>query len=432
MRFPLKIGVPLRPPLIIAASDGDDSAVVDTGPFSTRHHYWKGVVWLLIALGAQTGASLVSEEIEAFYSQFLFYHVVRGLSMINKFAKGVALGEIFFALLAIWFGLWSLWYLRRSWRRETRFYHVMKVFFLQILWVMSILVPIFLALWGLNYQRMPLAETLGLSPIPTRAGDLESIGLQIVTGVNSGYDLARGSGEATSERPNPPSREAIFRAVEQSFQNESLLGQAARGDFSDPKPLMLSRLASWAGVSGLYIPFTGEVTFNEEVPAFDLPMAIAHYKAHQRGYAREDEANFIGYVVCVNSTEPYVRYSGYLYGLKVLDVLSKGNVDRYNDLLSRLGEGPRADLKEREEFWKRMRSSALGALSRRIFSAYLRANRVDGGVKSYDEDVPLIIGYYLKNPQRQSPGADQTPTAGTDSPENQPAPAAAARTPTTF
>jgi hypothetical protein len=384
-------------------------------------------VWLLIALGVQTGASLISEEVEAFYSQFLFYHTVRGLSAVNKFAKGIAVGEIFFALLAVWFGLWSLWYLRRSWRHETRLYNVLKVFFLQILWVMSVLVPIFLVLWGLNYQRMPLAETLGFDRIPTRAGELESIGLQIVSGVNSNYDQARGS----AERPAAPAREAIFKAIEQAFQNEPIIGEAGRGVFSDPKPLQLSRPASWASVSGLYIPFTGEVTFNTDVPAFDLPRVIAHHKAHQRGYAREDESNFIAYIVCINSTDPYVRYSGYLYGLKVLEVLSKGNVDRYNDLYSRINEGPKADLRERSAFWERMRSSALGAASRRIFSAYLRANRVHGGIKNYDEDVPLIIGYYLKYPQRQLPSGDQSPTAGAASPEIPPEPSpTAARSPT--
>src|SRR5262249_56725500 len=104
----------------------------------------------------------------------------------------MCLGEILFVLLVFWFTSWSFWYLRRSLRRETRIYNVSKVFFLQILWVMSILVPIFLILWGLNYQRMPLAETLKFDRIPTRAGELGAIGLQIVNGVNSSYDLARG------------------------------------------------------------------------------------------------------------------------------------------------------------------------------------------------------------------------------------------------
>jgi hypothetical protein len=159
-------------------------------------------------------------------------------------------------------------------------------------------------------------------------------------------------------------------------------------------------------------------------------MVIAHHKAHQRGYAKEDEANFIGYVVCINSTEPYVRYSGYLYGLKVLEVLSKGNVDRYNDLLSRVNDGPRTDLRARSEFWEETKSPTLSAISRRIFSAYLRVNRVHGGVKNFDEDVPLIIGYYLKFPQRQLPGAEQPQGAG--STENQSTQPTAERSPDTL
>jgi len=426
MRIPWKLGVPIRPPVFIGTGDSEDSAADDGNPFTTRSSYWKGTVWLLIALAAQTAASLMSEEVESFYSKFIFYYTTRGLSTVNKFLQNIALGEIFFALIVIWFSLWSLWYLRRSWRRETRLYNVVKVFFLQILWAMGILVPIFLAFWGLNYQRLPLAESLGFDRAPTRAGELESIGLQIVNGVNSNYDLARGS----AERPAPPARDAIYKVIEQAFQSETLLGDANRGALSDPKPLRLSRLTSWAGVSGFYIPFTGEVTFNANVPAFDLPMVIAHHKAHQRGYAKEDEANFIGYVVCINSTEPYVRYSGYLYGLKVLEVLSKGNVDRYNDLLSRVNDGPRTDLRARSEFWEGTKSPTLSAISRRIFSAYLRVNRVHGGVKNFDEDVPLIIGYYLKFPQRIQPGADQPQGAG--STENQPAQPTAERSPDTL
>jgi hypothetical protein len=426
MRIPWKFDMPFRPPIIIAGEG--DVAEEDGNPFTTRSSYWKGTVWLLLALGAQTAASLMSEEVESYYSRFLFFYTVRGLSAVNKYVKSVAVGELFFALIVIWFSLWAIWYLRRSWRRETRPYHVLKAFFLQILWLGSLLVPIFLAFWGLNYQRTPLAETLAFERVPTHVGDLGTIGLQIVSGVNSNYDLARGNGE----RPTPPTREAMYKTIEQGFLNETLLGDAAKGALSDPKPLALSRLASWAGVTGFYIPFTGEVTFNPDIPPVEVPMAIAHHKAHQRGYAREDEANFIGYIVCINSTDPYIRYSGYVYGLKVLDALPKGNVDRYSDI----NDGPKADLAARAQFWDRTQSSTLHAVSRRVFSAYLRVNRVSGGVKNLDEDVPLIIGYYLKYPQRQpadGAGMDQTPTTGAASPDTESAPPpAVVKTPNTL
>ncbi|MGH9769528.1 MAG: DUF3810 domain-containing protein [Blastocatellia bacterium] len=420
--------------MIIATSgDVDDVAADDGNPFTTRRSYWKGVVWLLIALGVQTIASLMTEEVESFYSQFFYYYIARGLSSVNKYIQSVAIGEILFAMAMIWFGLWALWYLRRSWRRETRLYDVLKVFCLQILWAMSILVPIFLLFWGLNYQRLPLAETLEFDRRPTRAGELESIGLQIVSGVNSNYDQARGAREWLGASTLPITTDALYKSIERAFQNETLLGEASQGEFSNPKPLLLSRLTSWAGVSGFYISFTGEVTFNDQIPAYDLPMVIAHHKAHQRGYAREDEANFIGYIVCINSNEPYVRYSGYLHGLKVLDALSKGNLDRYNELLSRVSEGPKTDLRERAAFWERMKSSALGAVSRRTFSAYLRVNRVPGGIKNFDEDVALIMSYYLKFPQRQLPSADQPPSADTEFQQRLPEPSPQpTRSPETF
>src|SRR5262249_5525809 len=158
-------------------------------PFTTRNSFKKATIWLLIALGAQTFASLMSEEVETVYSQFIFYYITRGLSAVNKYTQSFALGEIFFAILVAWFSLWSLWYLRRSWRRESRIYDVVKVFFLQLFWLAGLLVPLFLGLWGLNYQRLPLAETLKFDRVSTRAGELESIGLQIVTGVNINYEV---------------------------------------------------------------------------------------------------------------------------------------------------------------------------------------------------------------------------------------------------
>src|SRR5262245_64048664 len=98
--------------------------------------YCKVTVLLLISLGAHTAASLMSEEVESFYSKNIFFYTTRGLSAANKFLPSISLGEIFFLLAVIWFSLWSLWYLRRSWRRETRLYHVVKVFFLQMFWAM--------------------------------------------------------------------------------------------------------------------------------------------------------------------------------------------------------------------------------------------------------------------------------------------------------
>ena len=84
MRFRWKLGVPVRPPVVIAAPAEVDEAVAGDsgGPFRTRRHYWRAIVWLLVALGAQAVAALLTEEVESVYSQFFYYYIARWLSAI--------------------------------------------------------------------------------------------------------------------------------------------------------------------------------------------------------------------------------------------------------------------------------------------------------------------------------------------------------------
>src|SRR2546421_2599 len=117
---------------------------------------------------------------------------------------------------------------------------------------------------------------------------------------------------------------------------------------------------SHLGLSGFYMPFTGEPNFNAAQPDFDLPYVVAHEKAHQRGFAREDEANFIAFVVCVNSTNPYVRYSGYLNALNVVGAFVSLDPQLNKSLFERVGEGPRNDLRARAAFWARYEGPARG------------------------------------------------------------------------
>ena len=348
-------GVPLRPPVTVirraappppevveeimeeaaeAASEGESIA------FTTRRAYWRGVVWLLMSLGLQWLANLMPEFVEQFYSLTIYHYLGRWLSAPGRIVNRVGLGEISLLLLLFWFILWCIWYLRRSIRREARFGHVIKVFFLQVLWVFSILVPLFLFLWGFNYQRMPLAETMGLERRPAaRSGELEAVSLQIINGANRNYQAARGNLDWVGASRMAITKPDLYKIIENAFQKETMLGKASQGGFSEPKPLHMSKLASWMGISGFYISYTAEVTYNYEVPDIDLPMTIAHHKAHQRGYAREDEANFIAHLICTKSSDPYVRYSGYMYALKLIEPLAKADRAQYESLVSRLGAG---------------------------------------------------------------------------------------------
>lgn len=84
------------------------------------------------------------------------------------------------------------------------------------------------------------------------------------------------------------------------------------------KPSLFDDFMSFTGILGYYNPFTAEAQFNAKLPSSYLPFTLAHESSHQLGYAREQEANFIGYLIGVNSENIELRYSTEYFTLKSL------------------------------------------------------------------------------------------------------------------
>ncbi|MCI0339349.1 MAG: DUF3810 domain-containing protein [Acidobacteria bacterium] len=401
----MPFNIPLRPPVALAPASAPPpkaEAVVGAeagvpAKFAIRWLYWRATQWLLVALGIQTLAALMPSIVEVVYSQKIYHFVSRSLSIINRIFT-FSVGEVFLVALVIWFILWALWYMRRAFRGESRFFDVIKLLLLHMLWSFAVLYFIFLMFWGLNFQRMPIADTWGLERRPARSDELQAIGARIVDGINRNYrDASEGQDWARSSTL-PVTRQRLNQALETSFQNTTLLQEASQGGLGIPKSLYFTRMAGYMGYSGIYMPFTGEPTINDTIPPAELPFAMANQKAHQRGFAREDEANFVAYVICTNADDPYVRYSGYLHGVKVLDVIERAGI---SGLKGSIGPGPSADLDASRQFWATVKNPDISSMSTQLLSAYLRLNRVRSGVANYDEDIPLIIGFYLKNSGRE-------------------------------
>lgn len=397
MRFPLRPNVTPR----AAAAEADE--VEESGGDSVedvtaRYLFWRALFWLIMGFGVQTFAALSPELVESYYSQLIYYYLVRWLSVFNKFVP-FAIGEALIGLIIVFYIGWTIWYFTRVFRRETSFLDVIKVLLLQWAWLFVFAFALFLLMWGLNYQRMPIEERMGLEQRAEGREEVIAVGRRIIDGINRNYTtrdvpLATGTSQLTIGHAR------LHQSIESAFQLESMLGAASQGGFANPKPLYFSNVATWLDIRGVYIPYTGEAVYNDRVLDCDLPFTIAHVKAHQRGYAREDEANFIAFVTCIKSNEPYIRYSGYLHALKVLDFLAKSDVQSAEFLKAQVLPGPLADVKARETYWERSKSPYLATATNTITNIYLRANRIRGGLKNFSEDTPLIVNYMLKNPER--------------------------------
>ena len=326
--------------------------------------------------------------VEGFYSRSSYPFVVSGISLISRrfsFSLGEILTFIILLIVCVWLFVFCSELVRQ---RVARRRWVLKWLRCGV-WIAASLLWLFIITFGLNYQRPLLFELLGYEIRKAEPQELEALGRSLIESINQTYTEAHEGG-----RPAPDS-ESIVKLLNESYDTIPELRLLPRGDFASPKPVFASEVLTRLGISGIYFPFTAEPNYNADIPDFQLPFSIAHEMAHQRGVARESEANFVAYVVCVNSRDPFVRYSGHRHGLGVLSELYKVDPEKTKELSRQLGAGYREDSRRAAAFWAKA-SGAAGALSHRVNNLYLRANRVKAGVADYSNSTTLIIAYHLR------------------------------------
>lgn len=172
--------------------------------------------------------------------------------------------------------------------------------------------------------------------------------------------------------------------------------------YSRVKPVAMSELMSYTHITGVYSFFTGEANINVEFPDYTIPFTAAHELAHQRGVAREDEANFVAFLVCAASDDSYIRYSGYLNLLEYVTNAyyradtSEGKAE-YTALRRALDETVRLEQAAYNEFFDKYRDSIASEISDAINDTYLQLQGTPGSV-SYGMVVDLAVAYYKNTP----------------------------------
>ena len=148
---------------------------------------------------------------------------------------------------------------------------------------------------------------------------------------------------------------------------------------------------SWCSITGVFFPFTFEANVNTDVPDYSIPSTMCHELSHLRGFMREDEANFIGYLACCRSENTQLQYSGYMLAfIHVNNALYAADTERAGNIYAQLDSGVQRDLAANNAYWKQFE-----VLRRRFpprsMIAYLKANRQEEGVKSYGRMVDLLL-----------------------------------------
>lgn len=247
---------------------------------------------------------------------------------------------------------------------------------------------VFLLLWGINYQRSPLAASIGLPLAAPQPGELAAACAALIEESEklradvhedgNGIAMVRGGVAG-----------ALARAA-LGYDGLDDQWPVLAGEPAPAKRVLLSPLLAFLGISGLFMPFTGEANVNVTLPEWTLPFVAAHEIAHQRGFAREDEANYLAYASCSRHPDPAARYSAALEGsLFLLAALRVSDPQAHQALSTRRGPAVRRDL-EALEAWRRRYEGRAAAVHEKVNDAYLRAQGQDG-VATYGRMVDLLL-----------------------------------------
>lgn len=233
----------------------------------------------------------------------------------------------------------------------------------------------FVAMWGLNYRRQRVEDKVAYDRSRVDKAAVSKLANQAIAQANTLYAPAHAT---------PFDARRLEASVREAQQR---LGDSRTFVAGVPKRSLLSWYFRQAAISGMTDPVFLEIILNDDLLLVERPMVLAHEWAHLAGYAHEAEANFVAWLACLRG-DALARYSAalstYAHAASALPPPDRRQ-------LTRLEAGPREDLRAIAARYERSRP-AVRRVAADVYDSYLKANRVEEGIASYDAVLRLMLG----------------------------------------
>lgn len=238
--------------------------------------------------------------------------------------------------------------------------------------------------WGMNYFRSDFFQRAHVERVGYNEDAFRSFLSEYADSLNASYCSA----------DTELNRRQLEDSIKQSFRSvPSYFGLSYPRSFQHPKRSLVNPLYSKVGVLGYMGPFFCESHLNHQLFPLQYPFVYAHELSHLLGVSAEAEANYWAFKMCVRSSSQFVRYSGYSGLLPYVlsnayALLSPEDCDKW---VATLRPEVVADFSAQRNFWREEYSPLLGSIQDKLYTLYLKGNKIPTGQKNYAEVVGLLL-----------------------------------------
>lgn len=322
---------------------------------------------------------------ESVYSRGIYPYFAKAFHFIFGWIP-FSFGDVFYTFLSVFLVYFVIKNRKKIWKKpiwfaDKAFSFIFVLFFC------------FFTFWGFNYFRIPISESLKIETKYTKKELLQATEMYIKQANHYHKQLA---GNDSIKVDFKISHREIYEIAWKSFPLE-IENLTDFSSFKSVKPSIYSLFLTYMGYSGYINPFTNEAQVNGKIIGYSTPITACHEIAHQMGYAAEEEANYIGYLAAEKSDNLYFKYSASIFALRyLLGEVYKFAPEEYKQIKEKVHFGIFQNYAETRRFWQQYENKA-EPIFKASYDVFLKANKQQQGIESYNLVVGLLINSKIKN-----------------------------------
>ncbi|MBP5432655.1 DUF3810 domain-containing protein [Ruminococcus sp.] len=190
-----------------------------------------------------------------------------------------------------------------------------------------------------------------------------------------------------------------------AMKRAGIIYSQLNGYYPNAKPIQFSYFMSQTDTTGIYLPYTLEANYNDDMVRTNLPSTVCHELSHLKGIIQEDEANFLSFIATTGSDNIEFQYSGYLDALEYVDIaVCRNDIGPALELTGSISQEVRNDWFRflPETYWEDnsekeiIPTEAVSEASTTFIDTNIKMNGREEGIRTYSLMVNLLLDYYFQ------------------------------------